>query len=267
MKKFLVLLMAALISTMGISEVFARGSSGGFSGGRSSFSSSRSSGGWGSSSRSSSSSFSRSSSSSFGKSSSSTSSGSFWGSSKPSAPVTKPTTTWGSSTPNSNPAPVNLSTGRTQTPMKSSVDTATNQKMNISGTAGQTREQAIQNFTNTKAKTYNYNFDKEPITRPEYIPPSTRIGNVNYNINYDSGHHGYGYYDSSGGWIAYNVIRDATMLSMLAQRNQPQTVIITSPTLATTTANTGSSIGKTFLLVALAGCVVGFIIFLIRRAF
>lgn len=236
MKKFLgtvsafVLTMLLVIGSYGAPSS-GRSSSGSFSGGSRSSSPSSSSRSTPSSSPSrsfSSPSPSRSSSGSFSGSSSKpavapsrSSSGSF--SSKPAAvaPTTAPSkSAWGSSVPK----PV-VSSGASKA---KSVDNKVTSTVKSAGSKSSfTNKQVATDAFKAKVANqtgnggqYTSHFDKEPSSRPNYIPTTTSVGGTNVNVVYNSGYGGYGYYHPSlGTWIAYDMIRDAAMLSMMASHH------------------------------------------------
>lgn len=187
----------------------------------SSFSKSSSGSSWGSSSKSSSPSYSS-------PSKSSGSSGSSWGSSsssKNSSSSSSPTGGWGSSDETSSSASSYKSgttdnySGKpspapTKIPKRSAVDEAAYAKASKSGTAFTSRTEAITSFQNKYKTTYVNSFTVEPSIRPSHIPSTYLVGGVSYPIVYGSAYHGYGYYIGST-WYAYDVFRDAAMLSIL----------------------------------------------------
>lgn len=187
MKKFLAVIICSAMLFAACSDGFAKGG--------------RSSGG----SRSSSSS-SRSSSSSWGSRSSSSSS-----SSRPSAPSSGGSSWWGgksSSSSNSRP-----STATNSTPSYSQKAKAANQS---SGKSFSSKADATAAFKKDNAGKFSSKYDKEPATRPSHIPQSTKVGNQNVNINYNSTYGGYGYmHPTLGTWIMYDMMSDAVMMSAM----------------------------------------------------
>lgn len=234
-KKFLVFAVAfALVLPMdaiakGGSSSGGRSSGSGFSGSRSSgssFSGSRSSGSGfsGGSSRSSSSGFSSKPSTPSSSSSSSRSTPSGF-SSKPSAPATHstPSTSSSRSSPSgfsSSPSTTKPTTSTfTSKPTQTSLDSKVAKANTVSAPSYKTKDQAIAAFKEKNASTYTSKFTTEPKTRPEYIPPSTNVGGKTVNISYNAGFGGYGYYHPTlGTWMAYDMMHDAAMMSMMMNR-------------------------------------------------
>ncbi len=210
--------------------------SSGFSSSKSSSSSSSRSSGF-SSSKPSSSSSSRSSgfsspsksTTSSGPSSSSKSSG-FSSPSKPSPSYSSPSKPSSSSSISSSSKSSGFSFGNSSAPKTvtsvskiSDVDAAASQKLAISGGSKTTKQQAQESY---KQK-YSSTFEKEPVTRPNYIPNETRVGNTTYHVVYDNRYHGYGYYDSFGRWMLYDAMADAAMASVIM--SQPQRTVYVNP--------------------------------------
>lgn len=156
---------------------------------------------------------SRSSSSSFRSSSSSSSkpSSSGWGSSsKPSS--SKPSSGGFSSSSSSS----SKSSVVSPPIKKSEVDNAAYKAAKTSGKAFTDQKSASSDFKNKYASKYTNKFDKEPATRPSYIPQSTNVGGQNVNITYNSTHGGYGYmHPTLGTWIMYDMMSDAVMMSSM----------------------------------------------------
>lgn len=188
-----------------------RSGGGGFSSSRggSSFSSgSRSSGSGFSSSKSSGSSWGSSSKSSSGfsskPSSSSSSSKSNWGTSNSSSSFSSKSSTTSTARPSSS----------TTSQSATHADTRTYEIAKSSGKAFTTKSEALEHFKKTEASKYTTTFKTEPKTRPTYIPKTYSVGGQNVNIVYHNG--GYGYYHPvTHTWMAYNVMHDMAMMSML----------------------------------------------------
>lgn len=236
--------------------------------------SSRSSGSssWGSSSRSS-----GSSSSSWGSSSKSSSS-----SSAPSS--SKSSWGWGSSSKSSSPAASNNSASsptaksssswfskpQTSTRPQSSVDRQRYETAVKSGKTFQTRDSAVADFKATQASKYQNKFDREPTTRPDYIPQSYKASDGrSYNITFNNG--GYGYWSGGGPglgtWMMYDMMSDAIMMETMMHRNNYY--VGNPPPVATTTVVREGSWGfGWFLLWSLLGigAVVGLVAYLSSRS-
>lgn len=247
-KKFLAFAVAlALVLPM---DVMAKGgssgggrSSGGFSSGRSSgssFSGSRSSGFSSGSSRSSSSGFSSKPSSGFSGSSSKPaaipstprSSGSGFSSSpsKPSTPAATPSSpsssprssgSWFSSSPSTKSTPTT-----TSKPPQTSLDAKVSKANTTSAPSYKSKEQAVAAFKEKNASQYTSKFITEPKTRPDYIPQSTSVGGKTVNVTYNAGFGGYGYYHPTlGTWMAYDMMHDAAMMSIMMNRHGGYTYV------------------------------------------
>jgi hypothetical protein len=91
-------------------------------------------------------------------------------------------------------------------------------KAKQSGTSYQSRGDAEKSFQEKHAIQYASKYAAEPPKRPEHVPQTTTVGGNAYNITYDRGRGGYGYYAGSE-WYFYDAMRDAAMLSILMDRN------------------------------------------------
>lgn len=135
---------------------------------------------------------------------------------------------------------------------RSKADRAAYKKAASKGTAFKSKSAATKHFKKKYASKYKTKFDSKPKTRPDYIPKTYEKGGKTYNITYNPQHGGYGYMGSDG-WHAYNVMRDATMMSMLMRNNGyyygPQPM-------ATTTMPTGFKIFLTILFVGFVGVII-----------
>lgn len=85
----------------------------------------------------------------------------------------------------------------------------------MNGTAFTSRDQAVSNFQSKYGNQYSNHFTSQPATRPSWVPQSTSVGGHTYNITYNSGYGGYGYYGPGGSWVMYDLMRDAVMLDMM----------------------------------------------------
>jgi hypothetical protein len=88
-----------------------------------------------------------------------------------------------------------------------------------SGTAYKTKDAAMSDFKTKYADKYPTKFSSEPSVRPDYIPRTYSNGGSTYNIVYNSGFGGYGYYNALGAWIAYDIMTDAIMMNSLMHRH------------------------------------------------
>lgn len=172
-------------------------------------------------------------SSSFSKPSSSSSSkpSSSW--SRPSSSSSKPSSSWSSSKPSSNSKPSSSwsskpsnsssnsssswgskpasENGFSSSKTVPSADTNTYNKAKQNGTVFTDKNTAAASFKEKYNSKYTSTFKTEPKVRPSYIPPVYRDGGNSYNITYNVGHGGYGYTNSLGQWIIYDMMRDSVM--------------------------------------------------------
>lgn len=119
----------------------------------------------------------------------------------------------------------------------SSVDKAVAQKAAQQGTVFKDRAQAQQRFTQDRASTYRNQFDREPPSRPGWVPQSyTIVGGPSVSVTYVPWMHGYGYWNPvTSSWLAYDIAQDQAMLEMqMAQEGylvenpyRPSAVLIT----------------------------------------
>lgn len=162
----------------------------------------------------------RSSSSGSRSSSSSRSSGG-WGSSSKSSPKPSPA-----------PAPkVNNQTSKPNTAQQqtssrptSNVDRAKYENAVKSGKSFTSREKAVADFKAKNATKYTAKFDKEPATRPSYIPTTYRDSSgTTRNIVYDNRGGGYGYWSGGnsglGTFIMFDALSDMVMLNALMDKD------------------------------------------------
>ena len=86
----------------------------------------------------------------------------------------------------------------------SATDRAIAQKSAISPTAS--RQQAVEQFKAQNATKYTTRFDREPATRPSYIPRDYYgPGNTYHYVYYNPGYGGYGYWLGAQ-WIMYDAL-------------------------------------------------------------
>jgi hypothetical protein len=107
------------------------------------------------------------------------------------------------------------SSGSTSYKAPSKGDIALERKAIQSGTAYKTKDAAMSDFKTKYADKYPTKFNSEPTVRPDYIPRTYSNGGSTYNIVYNSGFGGYGYYNTLGAWIAYDIMSDAMMMNSL----------------------------------------------------
>ena len=101
----------------------------------------------------------------------------------------------------------------------SKTDKAAFDKAKKSGTAFKSRKAAATDFKAKNAGKYPSKYGSKPATRPTHIPQTTSVGGNTYNISYNAGHGGYGYMGVGGAWMAYSVMADVAMTSMLMSRS------------------------------------------------
>ena len=170
-------------------------------------------------------------------------------SSKPSTPPATHSTPSTPSTSSSRSSPSGFSSSpttkspatTTSKPAQTTLDSKVAKANTVSAPSYKTKEQAVAAFKEKNASTYTSKFTTEPKTRPEYIPPSTNVGGKTVNISYNASFGGYGYYHPSlGTWMAYDMMHDAAMMSMMMNRHGNYTyvdgpgygggnVVVTSP--------------------------------------
>lgn len=81
------------------------------------------------------------------------------------------------------------------------------------GSLFSSKAEASQAFKSRYAKDYATNFAAEPSVRPSYIPSSALVGGQNFNIVYNQGLGGYGYFNSAlGTWMLFDALADAAAL-------------------------------------------------------
>lgn len=144
-------------------------------------------------------------------------------SSQPKAPIVTPNTT--GSKPVTKPT-TSSSTGfspSTQSSFKpkpsSPVDLQAAKQVRV-GNVTMTKDQAVNDFKTKHASTYTSSYKTEPTSRPSHIPQSTSVGGKTVNITYNSSNGGYGYmHPLTGAWMAYDVMSDMAMMSMLMHNN------------------------------------------------
>ena len=185
-----------------------------------------------------------SSSRSFGSSSRSTRSSSFGKSSKSSSGAKKSTTSWGSRSSKktfSKPAPSKAdmakatSARKSRLASKSSSSTTSKLARNKRITTKTkhsvaVRQQKAERSSLAKMKAdpklasqYKSKFNKEPATRPDYIPRTYSNSGTSYNVMYNRNSGGYGYWGGGGPglgtWMMYDALSDVAMYSMLSNRH------------------------------------------------
>jgi hypothetical protein len=135
--------------------------------------------------------------------------------------INKKSTGWGSSSGSiwGNNQKLKDSSGSTSYKAPSKGDVALERKAIQSGTAYKTKDAAMSDFKSKYADKYPNKFTSEPSTRPDYIPRTYSDGGSTYNIVYNNGFGGYGYYNALGVWMTYNIMTDAIMMNSLMHRH------------------------------------------------
>ena len=87
------------------------------------------------------------------------------------------------------------------------------------GTSYRNRNEAVKSFQKKNVKKYTSTYNSKPTNRPSHIPSKTNYNGRDYDVVYNQGKGGYGYFGPSGKWMAYNVMKDAVMLSLLMRSN------------------------------------------------
>ncbi len=106
--------------------------------------------------------------------------------------------------PSGQPAAANLSAG----------DKALAEKAKTAGANYRSREEAVQAFKAKEGAKYSTQFDREPPSRPAYIPETTNRGGNTYNIIYVPQYRGYGYYHG-GSWVPYSLWDDHSQVDRI----------------------------------------------------
>lgn len=80
------------------------------------------------------------------------------------------------------------------------------------------RKSARADFKKKHAAKYTSKYKTKPATRPTHIPQTTMVAGVSYNVSYNPGFGGYGYYGPSGAWMMYDMMTDIAMMDMMMRR-------------------------------------------------
>lgn len=163
------------------------------------------------------------SSSSGSRSSSSSRSSGGWGSSSKSYSKPSPAPAPASKTTNQTSKP-NTAQQQTSSRPTSNVDRAKYENAVKSGKSFTSREKAVADFKAKNATKYTSKFDKEPATRPSYIPTTYRDSSgTTRNIVYDNRGGGYGYWSGGnsglGTFIMFDALSDMVMLNALMDKD------------------------------------------------
>ncbi len=115
-----------------------------------------------------------------------------------------------------------VSKGRTTTaPKRSAAQQKSFESSKKNGTSKMTKTQSMDKFKNDPAmkSKYTSKYSSKPATRPSHVPATTRVGNTNVNINYNSSMGGYGYMNTLGAFIMYDMMSDALMRDRMMTNN------------------------------------------------
>lgn len=165
------------------------------------------------------------------------------------------------------PSKPNTSVAQTSTRPTSNVESARYKEAVKSGKTFQTREAAVNDFKATKASSYTSRYATEPSTRPQYIPPSYRSNDGHtYNITYNQGGGGYGYYNPLGAFILYDIASDAIMMNAMMDRDHYYVGNAPTPVANTTYVQRESSTGFVLICGLVVLLVGGAIVFAISRS-
>lgn len=100
---------------------------------------------------------------------------------------------------------------------QTAADRALHDRAKKQGTHFQSRQQATEAFTKTKGpklrQKHPVTFDKEPATRPSYIPQTHTAGGTTYNVTYNQDRGGFGYTDALGMFILYDVMTNDSFVN------------------------------------------------------
>jgi len=118
------------------------------------------------------------------------------------------------------------------------------------GTAFKSKSAAQSAFKTKHASKYKSKYSTKPATRPSHIPQNTNVGGVNYNVTYNQGMGGYGYMNTLGTFMMYDMMSDSIMRNrMMAQQHY----IVQPPVIVHRTSSFGGAIlGVLFGIVILA---------------
>lgn len=110
------------------------------------------------------------------------------------------------------------------------------------------REAAVGRFQTDKASSYSNKFDREPASRPQWVPQTyTLSGGMSVSVGYVPWMHGYGYWNPMlNTWVAYDLMQDEMMMGqMMAQEGY----LVQDPTMRGFGAGTYIFAGIIFLAV------------------
>lgn len=138
------------------------------------------------------------------------------------------------------------------------VDERMREKAAMSGSGTKSRAEQINALKAREAKSYQTTFAKEPTTRPDYVPQSTKVDGTTVNVVYNTRYGGYGYM-FGGSWRSYDPFMDLLMWDMLLNRHAAP-VVVASPDYAVVYPQSGGggagfAVGMILFVVVIGACV------------
>lgn len=99
---------------------------------------------------------------------------------------------------------------------KTTADKKLHDRAKSQGTQFKDRKSATTSFAAKKGpelkKSNPVTFATKPTTRPSYVPQNTMVGGNTYNISYNQGRGGYGYMDTLGMFIMYDIMTNRSFV-------------------------------------------------------
>jgi len=152
-------------------------------------------------------------------------------SSRPSSSSRSTTKSRPSSTSKSKPSAVKPSTKssvkpatskRTTTaPKRSAAQQKSFEASKKNGTSKMTKQQSMDKFKSDPAmkSKYTSKYASKPATRPSHVPATTSVGGKTVNITYNQAGGGYGYMNTLGTFMMYDMMSDALMRDRMMTNN------------------------------------------------
>lgn len=180
-----------------------------------------------------------------------------WSSSKSTKPSSsKPSSasksSWNSKSTKSAPLPMTKTASR---PKLSPAQQKVYDKAAKNGTLFKSKSAAVSDFKSKYASKYSNKFTSQPTTRPEYIPQTYRSGGHTYNITYNQGHGGYGYWSGGGPglgtWMMYDMMSDAIMMNAMMnhQGYYVQSPVVDAPVVVESSGHFFTTLVGIFVLI------------------
>lgn len=107
----------------------------------------------------------------------------------------------------------------TTAPKRSAAQQKSYEAAKKNGTAFKSKSAATAAFKSKNASKYTSKYASKPATRPSHVPQTTMVGGSSVNINYNVGRGGYGYTNSLGAFIMYDMMSDAIMMNRMMSRS------------------------------------------------